>query len=203
METKTHRITGPAKPVQERTLKTRAKLMEAARDIIDVHGLENLRVEDVVARAGVAKGTFFAHFRDKDALFERLIGDDIDTHLDLVEILEPPRNIADVVAALMPMVEYMAASRLRFDIILRYSGAGEAETIGPIMMTFGRREHILTRWLAGGPFRSDVPAKLLAEGVDAFVIQSIALHLCAISAAECALRDRLSAYLRAWLIPQF
>ena len=70
------------KPVQARTLKTRAKLINAAQAVVATSGYEGLRVEEVVKRAGVAKGTFFAHFRDKDALMDQLLGAEMDRILD-------------------------------------------------------------------------------------------------------------------------
>ncbi|MCJ8335947.1 MAG: TetR/AcrR family transcriptional regulator, partial [Epibacterium sp.] len=42
---------------QKRRLETRAKLLEVAGEIVSEQGYSGLRVEDVVARAGVAKGT--------------------------------------------------------------------------------------------------------------------------------------------------
>ena len=48
--------------VQARTLKTRAKLLSAATALIAHSGYEALRVEEVVVKAGGAKGTFFSHF---------------------------------------------------------------------------------------------------------------------------------------------
>ena len=182
-------------------MKTRARLLAAARDIIDERGEEALRVEDVVAAAGVAKGTFFAHFRDKDALFERLIAEEIDLFLDALEQAPPFRDVDDVVTAVLPMFEYMAASRFRFDIILRFSGAAAARSIGPVTMNFGRRDAILTKLMTGAPFRTDISPKLLAEGIDAFGIQAIALAHCAINCVEMPLRERLRVYLQAWLQP--
>ncbi|MEM6624872.1 MAG: helix-turn-helix domain-containing protein, partial [Pseudomonadota bacterium] len=73
--------------VQKRTLETRARLIAAAEEIVARDGYEALRVEEVVLRAGVAKGTFFAHFRDKDVLMERLIGPKIDAELDRIAAL--------------------------------------------------------------------------------------------------------------------
>ena len=75
-----------ARAVQQRTLKTRARLTDAACQIIAECGYEGLRIEEVVKRAGVAKGTFFAHFHDKDALMDILIGAEIDSYLDRIEV---------------------------------------------------------------------------------------------------------------------
>ena len=47
-----------AKAIQKRTLETRARLIGAAKDIIRENGFEAMRVEEVVLRAGTAKGTW-------------------------------------------------------------------------------------------------------------------------------------------------
>ncbi len=187
--------------VQKRTLETRAKLVAAAEEIIAAEGYGAMRVEQVVQRAGVAKGTFFAHFADKDALMERIIGARIDACLDDIAELSTPKNVESLVSHLMPLLHLMTCERYVFDVIVRHSGAAAKEEIGPIAQTFTRQIEVVARWLDDGPFRSDVPGELLAEGVQAFSIQAIALHFCAINSQE-PMASRLTAYLEAWLKPR-
>jgi TetR/AcrR family transcriptional regulator, transcriptional repressor for nem operon len=47
---------------------TRAKLLEAARDIIRAKGYTATTVDDICAAAGVTKGSFFHHFESKERL---------------------------------------------------------------------------------------------------------------------------------------
>src|SRR3979411_3352173 len=46
---------------------------EAAMDEFIARGFAATRLDDVAKRAGVAKGTIYLHFKDKEALFEELI----------------------------------------------------------------------------------------------------------------------------------
>lgn len=190
-----------AKTVQKRTLETRAKLVAAAQEIIAAEGYGAMRVEQVVQRAGVAKGTFFAHFADKDALMERIIGARIDACLDDIEKLSTPKNVESLVSHLMPLLHLMTCERYVFDVIIRHSGAAVREELGPIAQTFTRHIEVVARWLDDGPFRNDVPAELLAEGVQAFSIQAIALHFCAVNSDQ-PMASRLTSYLEAWLNPK-
>lgn len=190
-----------SKPVQKRSQATRAKLVDAARKVIRSNGFGEMRVEDVVKEAGVAKGTFFAHFPDKDVLMDLLIGSDIAAHLQESEALPPLTDLEDLVKRILPLMEFMTSERYVFDVILRHSGAAAKEEIGPIASTFDQQVGILAKWLTGGPFRRDVPPLILAEGIQAFAVQSMALQFCAISSEE-PMRDRLRQYLAAWLIPQ-
>jgi AcrR family transcriptional regulator len=188
------------KTIQKRTLATRARLIKAATSHVAEKGYQALRVDEVVYMAGVAKGTFFAHFAYKDAFMDLLIGERINRCLDDLEVLEAPSTVSALVAGLMPLLRLMTCERYVFDVILRYSGAAAVEEIGHIAMTFERQERIVAAWLAAGSFRRDVSPTLLSEGVQAFCVQSMALHFCALHNTE-SLDDRLLTYLKAWLAP--
>ena len=189
------------KAVQQRTLDTRARLTAVAHGLVTDKGFEALRIEEVVLGAGVAKGTFFAHFQDKDELMDLLIGERISTLLDRMAKGPAPRDVEQMARRLMPVVDLMASERYVFDVILRRSGAAALEEIGPIAMTFGRLEEIVGQWLAQGSFfRKDVPIDILVEGVEAFLAQTLALNFCALHRDK-PMKDRLLPYLRAWLAP--
>ncbi|MBC3839656.1 helix-turn-helix transcriptional regulator [Streptacidiphilus sp. 4-A2] len=53
-------------------LETRAALLDAGLEIAELHGLSGMSVNRVVAVAGVAKGTFYVHFPDRDAFLSAL-----------------------------------------------------------------------------------------------------------------------------------
>ncbi len=59
----------------QRTLEIRSRRTALADGIVAENGFEVLRIEELVLRAGVAKGTLFAHFKDKDELMDLRIGD--------------------------------------------------------------------------------------------------------------------------------
>jgi len=51
----------------------RGAILAAALDEFSAQGFAAARLDDVARRAGVAKGTIYLHFRDKEALFQELI----------------------------------------------------------------------------------------------------------------------------------
>src|SRR6476659_4011941 len=51
----------------------RQAILRAALSVFAAHGFEAARLDDVAARAGVAKGTLYLYFQDKAALFEALV----------------------------------------------------------------------------------------------------------------------------------
>ncbi|MEM8646589.1 MAG: TetR/AcrR family transcriptional regulator [Pseudomonadota bacterium] len=186
--------------MQKRTLETRSRLISAAEEIIAHVGFEALRVEEVVLRAGTAKGTFFAHFKDKDALMDRIIGARLEEHLAALGAGPTPHTPDKVADALMPLCAFMTSERYVFDLIVRYSGAAAVEEIGAIAATFGQQIEIFTAWASEARFREDISPELQAEGVQAFMIQAMAAKFCALHNAQ-SIRDRLVPYLNAWLKP--
>lgn len=184
------------KPIQSRTLKTRAKLVDAAKSVIADVGYEALRVEEVVRRAGVAKGTFFAHFKDKDALMDQLLGAEMDRILDDIDAAPVPATPKMMVDTLAPLIAFMTCERYVFDVIIRYSGAAAVEEIGPIAQTFERQYLTFAKWMPES--LQEVSSELLAEGIQAFLIQALSLKFCALHGSTSA-EDRLVSYLQAWL----
>ena len=51
----------------------REAILEAALDEFSARGFAGARLEDVAKRAGVAKGTIYLYFADKEALFQELV----------------------------------------------------------------------------------------------------------------------------------
>jgi AcrR family transcriptional regulator len=90
---------GERRPTR-RTAKNRAEKSEARRQAIVTAALDEFcargfaatRLDDVAARAGVAKGTIYLHFDDKEALFREIVGTML---VPLVAVLEegPPPDV--------------------------------------------------------------------------------------------------------------
>jgi AcrR family transcriptional regulator len=58
---------------QARSAERRDAILAAALDEFSIRGYEAARLDDVARRAGVAKGTIYLYFRDKETLFQELI----------------------------------------------------------------------------------------------------------------------------------
>jgi AcrR family transcriptional regulator len=80
----------PARKAQNRAEKSEARrqaIVAAALDEFCARGFAATRIEDVAARAGVAKGTIYLHFDDKQALFREIVTTML---VPLVAVLEAP-----------------------------------------------------------------------------------------------------------------
>jgi AcrR family transcriptional regulator len=63
----------PASSRAERAAERRQAIIDAALDQFVARGFAATRLDDVAKRAGVAKGTIYLHFKDKESMFEELI----------------------------------------------------------------------------------------------------------------------------------
>ena len=86
-------------------LETRAKLLAAARQAFGDLGYARARVEDIVSRAGVGHGTFYAYFANKRAALAALVEENAAT---LVELAGRPWGVGDVRASLRSVLSGLA-----------------------------------------------------------------------------------------------
>jgi TetR/AcrR family transcriptional regulator, transcriptional repressor for nem operon len=61
---------------------TRARIVEAAADLIYAHGVERTSLDDVMAASGVSKSQLYHYFADKDALVLEVIARQTERVLD-------------------------------------------------------------------------------------------------------------------------
>ena len=71
----------------EKSEARRQAIVAAALDEFCTRGFAATRLDDVARRAKVAKGTIYLHFRDKQALFQEIVGTML---VPLVAVLEAP-----------------------------------------------------------------------------------------------------------------
>jgi AcrR family transcriptional regulator len=51
----------------------RQQILQHARDVFAKHGYHAAKIDDIVAAAGIARGTFYLYFTDKRAIFEEIV----------------------------------------------------------------------------------------------------------------------------------
>jgi AcrR family transcriptional regulator len=72
----------------------RAAILDAATEVFAAEGYAAARLDEVARRAGIAKGTIYLHFRDKQDLFEQLLQSLIAPVLDGLEALAARDDIS-------------------------------------------------------------------------------------------------------------
>src|SRR5579864_5983765 len=65
-------------------VRTKARLLDAARDEFAEYGIAGARVERIAAAAGCNKAMIYRYFDDKDALFDAAFAAHVTAHLDRV-----------------------------------------------------------------------------------------------------------------------
>jgi len=82
-----------------RRLRTRARLIEAARRIAATRGIEATPISEITEEAGVGVGSFYNHFATKEKLLEAVISDTFEAHgAALDRIHEGKDDIAEILA---------------------------------------------------------------------------------------------------------
>ena len=98
-------------PSPEKTAQTRQALVRAALELFIEQGYRGTPVSEVAERAGVAKGTVYRHFADKQALFAGVIGDVLDQRVAALRAAQPDEGeplrsfLSRVVTPLLATVE--------------------------------------------------------------------------------------------------
>lgn len=70
----------------------KARLIEAAIEEFNEHGLQNASYNRIIERSGLSKGAVYYYFENKDALFCTVIEDIGERFLDAIKDLEFPET---------------------------------------------------------------------------------------------------------------
>ena len=152
---------------------TRRKIYESADWLFTRYGVHEVSVDAIVEAANVSKGTFYIHFKSKDALIASFVSD-YTARLDLdykvfVDSLPPDLSAS---AMLLAMVENIAA------IITDTVGYDRMNILYRVQLTkdvnleaingYGRKlyqifESILEQGMRKGEFRSSLPPDILSR----------------------------------------
>ncbi|WP_409188143.1 TetR/AcrR family transcriptional regulator [Bradyrhizobium sp. RDM4] len=88
----------PASSRAARAEERRAAIVDAAMEEFIARGFAATRLDDIAKRAGVAKGTIYLHFKDKESMFEELVRIVIVPVVARLNALPPPTgSVRDLV----------------------------------------------------------------------------------------------------------
>ncbi len=79
----------PAEPVQARSRKTMNRILDAAELLLADSSIDRIGIADITAQAGVAAGSFYTRFADKEDMLERLVERYVDDLHGLAERVVP------------------------------------------------------------------------------------------------------------------
>jgi AcrR family transcriptional regulator len=145
-------------------------ILVAAEAVFAEDGLHAARMERIAARAGVAVGTLYNHFEDKDALLASLVRESHGALLARVDRAVAAVERNDVRArlrAFLAAVATHAREHGRFLAVLVQAGEGPARLRPPrtlLAELVGRADRIVADGIAAGELRPD-PAKLFGHAL--------------------------------------
>jgi AcrR family transcriptional regulator len=130
----------------ERAAERRQAIIDAAMEEFIARGFAATRLDDIAKRAGVAKGTIYLHFKDKESMFEELIRTAI---VPLVGRMQGPppagASVRDLIEAFALNFIHEIVSTRRGDIVRLIVAEGPRF---PAIADFYYRE-VVSKGLAG------------------------------------------------------
>jgi AcrR family transcriptional regulator len=148
--------------------RNRLRVLEAAQRLFDERGVEAVTMDEVVAAAGVGKGTLFRRFRDKGGLAAALL-DQYETELQQRLLTGPPplgpgappaERLGAFVAAYLDYVH----ARLELVQMSQSSASGARLSTGAHALW---RRHLVVLLIAAELDRPELRADLLLAGLSA------------------------------------
>jgi AcrR family transcriptional regulator len=163
----TDKAAAPASSRAARAAERRAAIVEAALEEFIARGFAATRLDDIARRAGVAKGTIYLHFKDKESMFEELVRTVIVPVVERLNALPPPSgSVRDLVEAFASNFLREVAGTRRGDLVRLIVAEGPRF---PAVADFYYRE-VVSKGIAGmralielGIARGEIREKNLAR----------------------------------------
>ena len=95
----------PQEPVQERSRQTMNRILDAAEELLVEQSIDKVGIAEITAKAGVAAGSFYTRFSDKEDLLARLF----ERHLD---------DLRKAAAAVVPELKQEPLLEIRLETVI-------------------------------------------------------------------------------------
>ncbi|NVK33134.1 MAG: TetR/AcrR family transcriptional regulator [Rhodobacteraceae bacterium] len=138
------------KKPQQRTLVTRERILDAARALCASVGIEQVTGDAIAEKAGVAKGTVFAHFGDMDGLLSHVLLDDLRAILTADYSDKWPTDGNRLVAVnvmMMQFVEVVGQNRTMMRLFLKNTGTTDGSYAPEFIETLSQLDETLLQFL--------------------------------------------------------
>nr|WP_067292872.1 TetR family transcriptional regulator [Marinobacterium profundum] len=163
-----------ARRTKEEALETRNSLMAAALEQFCEKGIARTTLSDIATAAGVTRGAFYWHFKNKAELFEALwaqLRNPLDELADISENPQEPQpleKLRELIVLLLQMVVSNPVHQQIFRLMINRNDLdGELQEIGAHMQLMhgqfrARTERILINAIKRGQLPADLPVELAA-----------------------------------------
>ncbi|MBO6509581.1 MAG: TetR/AcrR family transcriptional regulator [Roseibium sp.] len=198
---------------QQRSIATRARVLQAAMDLSQRHGLELVTAEAVATEAGVAKGTVFSHFGDMDGLLSHVLMDRLQSLRNTANNDENTRkDLSDPVGLLlnrmMGLIAVITDSPTILRLFLDNIGVTKPNCAAEFVETLGALDADLAAFLdmwqntpdMKPPLRQDRTSAEMVDGLIAFMIHGAMVFKSHQITDRSELEGRLRRHVEAFLL---
>jgi AcrR family transcriptional regulator len=152
---------------QARAERTRAALLRGAREVFEERGFLDAKISEICDRAGVAYGSFYTHFADKDAVFAELIDAMLRGLLTVMraEALNgdgPEARIARANRAYLRAYQKSARLMAVFEQVATFSPAMRETYLRAWGVFYDRQERAIRGWQEAGLVPADIDPRTAA-----------------------------------------
>lgn len=147
-------------------LETRKLLLNAGLELFIEHGFEETHAIAIAQKAGVAVGTLYLHFGDKEGLLrEILLQAALELHDRVLQVyLNPPSDPEDLARAhIEAMVKYIEENQKEASFMLGYAVQHNSVSAGVIDRIVAQIEQSIRTGAEWGVYRSDIDPVLAAR----------------------------------------
>jgi AcrR family transcriptional regulator len=146
----------------------RQAILDAALSVFAEHGFEAAKLDEVAARAGIAKGTLYLYFQHKQALFEALVRNAVAPVIDTFDKVAanpavPPGAVLDAFFAMFEKEVLATRRKLLLRLIIaegpRFPAIAEFYYREVVARGLKLMRSVAERAAASGEFGSDAPAR--------------------------------------------
>ena len=140
-------------PNREKELR-RAQILAVATEVFAEKGYHDARIDDIVVRAGIARGTFYLYFSDKRAIFEELVIGflaRLDARIERIELADDaPRHMNEIAENLQRVFALFAAEPAMSRVLLTGAVGVDADFDRRLQGFYDEVTAMLTRALTLG-----------------------------------------------------
>jgi len=152
---------------QARAERTRAALLRGAREVFEERGFLDAKISEICERAGVAYGSFYTHFADKEAVFAELVDELLRILLAVMraESLRgdgPQARIARANRAYLRAYEENARLMAVFEQVATFSPTMRETYLGAWGAFYDRQERAIRDWQEAGLVPADIDPRTAA-----------------------------------------
>ena len=134
----------------------RAQILTIAAEVFAEKGYHDAKIDDIVARARVARGTFYLYFEDKRGIFEELVNAFVRQLAETIEPIEtvpeadPVRVMSELRTNLVRLVQRFVAEPAMAKVLLSAAVGLDAEFDQRLLTFYEEIADLLERSLSQG-----------------------------------------------------